>query len=142
MGLAERRTLFFKIKTSAALAQLEDPREVLDYAYGEQQLHLRTVRRGLVEVAATRRQLEQEAERLRARDTAGGPGSPRTPTQSRRPGPSGPRAQAGGAHRDRAPLYHANSFQATQPLSQERARDTRQTAFEFVEVMAAGQELA
>jgi phage shock protein A len=62
-----RLALFFNIKTSAALDQLEDPREVLDYAYGEQQRHLRTVRRGLIEVAAARRQLERQADRLRTR---------------------------------------------------------------------------
>src|SRR5437763_111025 len=61
--------LFFNIKTSAALDQLEDPREILDYAHGEQQRHLRTVRRGLIEVAAARRQLERQAERLRTRVT-------------------------------------------------------------------------
>jgi phage shock protein A len=66
-NLRSRLSLFFNIKTSAALDQLEDPREVLDYAYGEQQLHLRSVRRGLVEVAAARQQLEQQAERLRSR---------------------------------------------------------------------------
>ena len=64
-----RIALFFNIKTSAALDQVEDPREVLDYAYGQQQLHLRTVKRGLIEVAAARRQLERQAERLRTRVT-------------------------------------------------------------------------
>jgi phage shock protein A len=66
-NIRSRLALFFNIKTSAALDQLEDPREVLDYAYGEQQRHLRTVRRGLIEVAAARRQLERQRERLRSR---------------------------------------------------------------------------
>src|SRR5437667_12783395 len=66
-NLRSRLSLFFNVKTSAALDQLEDPREVLDYAYGEQRVHLRSVRRGLVEVAAARQQLEQQAERLRSR---------------------------------------------------------------------------
>jgi phage shock protein A len=66
-NIRSRLALFFNIKTSAALDQLEDPREVLDYAYGQQQYHLRTVRRGLIEVAAARRQLERQADRLRAR---------------------------------------------------------------------------
>jgi phage shock protein A len=65
--IRSRLALFFNIKTSAALDQLEDPREVLDYAYGEQQRHLRTVRRGLIEVAAARRQLERQLDRLRTR---------------------------------------------------------------------------
>jgi phage shock protein A len=66
-NLRSRLSLFFNIKSNAALDQLEDPIEVLNYAYGEQQVHLRSVRRGLVEVAAARQQLEQQAERLRAR---------------------------------------------------------------------------
>ncbi len=65
MTLRTRLALFFNIKTSAALDQIEDPREVLDYAYGEQRAQLRTVKRGLIEVAAARRQLERQAERLR-----------------------------------------------------------------------------
>src|SRR5216683_1047178 len=66
-NLRSRIALFFNVKTSATLDQVEDPREVLDYAYGQQQFHLRTVKRGLIEVAAARRQLERQAERLRAR---------------------------------------------------------------------------
>jgi len=68
-NLRSRIALFFNIKTSAALDQVEDPREVLDYAYGQQQLHLRTVKRGLIDVAAARRQLERQADRLRTRVT-------------------------------------------------------------------------
>jgi phage shock protein A len=66
-NLRSRLSLFFNIKSNAALDSLEDPVEVLDYAYGEQQVHLRSVRRGLVEVATARQQLEQQAERLRTR---------------------------------------------------------------------------
>jgi phage shock protein A len=66
-NLRSRLSLFFNVKTNAALDQVEDPREVLEYAYGEQQMHLRSVRRGLVEVAAARQQLEHQAERLRSR---------------------------------------------------------------------------
>ena len=68
-NIRSRIALFFNVKTSAALDQVEDPREILDYAYGQQQFHLRTVKRGLIEVAAARRQLERQAERLRARVT-------------------------------------------------------------------------
>src|SRR5712691_1304982 len=66
-NIRSRIALFFNVKTSAALDQVEDPREVLDYAYGQQQFHQRTVKRGLIEVAAARRQLERHAERLGAR---------------------------------------------------------------------------
>jgi phage shock protein A len=68
-NIRSRIALFFNVKTSAALDQVEDPREILDYAYGQQQFHLRTVKRGLIEVAAARRQLERQAERLRSRVT-------------------------------------------------------------------------
>jgi phage shock protein A len=67
MTLRSRIALFFNIKTSTALDQVEDPREVLDYAYSQQQLQLRTLKRGLIEVAAARRQLERQQDRLRAR---------------------------------------------------------------------------
>lgn len=66
MTLRSRIALFFNVKTSAALDQIEDPREVLDYAYGQQQAQLRTVKRGRIEVASARRQLERQSERLRA----------------------------------------------------------------------------
>src|ERR687885_403268 len=42
---------------------------LLDYAHAEHQRHLRTVKRGLIEVATARRQLERQAERLRERVT-------------------------------------------------------------------------
>jgi phage shock protein A len=68
-NIRSRLALFFNVRTSAALDELEDPRQILDYAYGEQQVHLRTVKRGLIEVAAARRQLERQADRLRTRMT-------------------------------------------------------------------------
>ncbi|HYW88988.1 MAG TPA: PspA/IM30 family protein, partial [Chloroflexota bacterium] len=77
MTLRSRLALFFNVKTSAALDQIEDPREVLDYAYGEQRAQLHNIKRGLIEVAAARRQLERQAERLRA-------GIPRLEEQARR----------------------------------------------------------
>src|SRR5688500_4541377 len=69
MTLRSRLALFFNVKTSAALDQVEDPREVLDYALGQQQTQLRIVKRGLIDVAAARRQIERQAERLRTRVT-------------------------------------------------------------------------
>jgi phage shock protein A len=77
MTIRSRLALFFNVKTSAALDQIEDPREVLDYAYGEQRAQLHTIKRGLIEVGAARRQLERQAERLRA-------GIPRLEEQARR----------------------------------------------------------
>jgi phage shock protein A len=65
--IRSRLALLFNVKTRAVLDQVEDPREVFDYAYGQQQHHVRTIKRGLIEVAAARRQLERQADRLRAR---------------------------------------------------------------------------
>ena len=67
MSLWSRIRMLFKIKTNASLNQLEDPRQVFDYAYEQQHVILRQVRQGLVEVATSKRQLEQQVERLRAR---------------------------------------------------------------------------
>ena len=67
MGLWSRILLFFKIKTGAALDRAEDPRQTVDYAYGQQQALLRKVKQGLIEVATSKRQLEQQAQKLRDR---------------------------------------------------------------------------
>ncbi len=67
MSLWSRIRMFFKIKTNASLDRLEDPREVFDFAYEQQHVILRQVRQGLVEVATSKRQLEQQVDRLRAR---------------------------------------------------------------------------
>jgi phage shock protein A len=67
MGLWSRILLFFKIRTSSALDQAEDPRQVMDYAYGEQQELLRKMRQGLVDVATSKRQLEMQAQKLHAK---------------------------------------------------------------------------
>ncbi|HLZ96033.1 MAG TPA: PspA/IM30 family protein [Candidatus Dormibacteraeota bacterium] len=66
MGLWSRIRLLFATKASSAIDRAEDPREVLDYAYSQQQLLLVNLRRGLVDVATSKQQLEQQAEKLRA----------------------------------------------------------------------------
>jgi phage shock protein A len=67
MGLWSRIQLLLRIKASGALERAEDPREVLDFAYGQQLELLRTVRQGLMEVVTSKRRLERQAEKLRAR---------------------------------------------------------------------------
>jgi phage shock protein A len=67
MGLCARVVLLAKGKLSAVLDQAEDPREVLEYGYQQQQRELVEVKRSLVEVATARAQLEQQARRLRDR---------------------------------------------------------------------------
>src|SRR5438309_8165662 len=67
MGLWSRFQFLYRVRTTAALDRLEDPREVLDYAYDQQQEMLGEVRRGLVEVAMAKRQLQQQTRRLEDR---------------------------------------------------------------------------
>jgi phage shock protein A len=65
MTLWSRFAFAYRVRTHAALDRLEDPRETLDYAYDQQQELLAQVRRGLIEVATTKRQLEQQTRTLR-----------------------------------------------------------------------------
>ncbi len=67
MGFWERITLYFKVKSSADLDRLEDPREILDYAGHQQQEFLQTVRRGLIDVATSKQQLAQQVKTMRGR---------------------------------------------------------------------------
>ncbi len=67
MSLWSRFLMLLRIRTSDALDQMEDPRQTLDYAYTQQQELLRKVKQGLVEVATSKRQLEQQSQRLRDR---------------------------------------------------------------------------
>ncbi len=67
MSLLTRLRLLFNTEMSSALDRAEDPRQVLDYAYNQQQELLITLRRGLVDVATSKQQLEQQATRLQNR---------------------------------------------------------------------------
>ena len=67
MSIWTRLRLLLNTEVSSALDQAEDPRQVLDYAYNQQQQLLITLRRGLVDVATAKQQLEQQARRLETR---------------------------------------------------------------------------
>jgi len=67
MGLWSRLMLIFSTKASSAMDRAEDPRQVLDYAYGQQQLLLVKLRQGLVEVATSKQQLERQSKKLSSR---------------------------------------------------------------------------
>lgn len=67
MNWLTRIQMFLDVKTNAVLDNVEDPRQTLEFAYGRQQELLREVKRGLVEVATSRKQLEHQAAKLRAR---------------------------------------------------------------------------
>ncbi len=63
-GLWARMTSIFKAKASSALDRAEDPRQTLDYSY-EKQLDLLTkVRRGVADVATSRKRLEMQLQSL------------------------------------------------------------------------------
>ena len=67
MGIWSRLLLIFRIKGRAALDRVEDPREVLAYAGDQQQEFLRRVKQGLIEVAISKRQLQQQIDSIQSR---------------------------------------------------------------------------
>ncbi len=64
MGLWQRFTMIFKSKASKALDRAEDPRETLDYSYEKQLELLQKVRRGVADVATSRKRLELQIQGL------------------------------------------------------------------------------
>jgi phage shock protein A len=64
MSLTSRIALLFRAKANKALDRAEDPREVLDYSYERQLEMLQQVRRGLADVATSRRRVELQADQL------------------------------------------------------------------------------
>ncbi|MCX6432867.1 MAG: PspA/IM30 family protein [Actinobacteria bacterium] len=64
MGLWQRFTLIFKSKANKALDKAEDPRETLDYSYEKQLELLQKVRRGVADVATSRKRLELQIQGL------------------------------------------------------------------------------
>ena len=67
MGLWQRFSMLFKAKASKALDKMEDPRETLDYSYQRQTEMLQKVKRGLLDVATSRKRLEMQGEQLQAK---------------------------------------------------------------------------
>lgn len=72
-GIFERIAQVFRTKADKALDRVEDPRESLDYSYQKQLELLQNVRRGVADVATSRKRVElqagkmnQEVERLTA----------------------------------------------------------------------------
>ena len=64
MGLWQRFTLIFESKANKALDRAEDPRETLDYSYEKQLELLQKVRRGVADVATSRKRLELQIQGL------------------------------------------------------------------------------
>lgn len=65
-GIFERLALIFRSKANKALDKHEDPRETLDYSYQKQLEMLQKVRRGVADVATSRKRVELQATQLQA----------------------------------------------------------------------------
>jgi phage shock protein A len=65
MSLMKRMSTIFRAKASKALDAAEDPRETLDYSYERQLELLQKVRRGVADVATSRKRLELQLTGLR-----------------------------------------------------------------------------
>lgn len=63
-GILERLSMIFKSKANKALDKHEDPRETLDYSYERQRELLQKVRRGVADVATSRKRVELQATQL------------------------------------------------------------------------------
>jgi phage shock protein A len=64
MSVMKRMSMIFRSKANNALDRLEDPRESLDYSYQRQLEMLQKVRRGVADVATSRKRLELQITRL------------------------------------------------------------------------------
>src|SRR5689334_9481199 len=64
MSVMKRVSLIFKSKANRALDRMEDPRETLDYSYQRQLEMLTQVRRGVADVATSRKRLELQMNTL------------------------------------------------------------------------------
>ncbi|MFW6690711.1 PspA/IM30 family protein [Streptomyces sp. MAR4 CNX-425] len=64
-GITQRIGALFRTKAHKALDRAEDPREVLDYSYERQLEMLQRVRRGLADVATSRKHVERQVDQLR-----------------------------------------------------------------------------
>src|SRR6266508_2788064 len=64
MGLLKRFSMIFKAKASKTLEKYEDPRETLDYSYERQLELLQKMRRGVANVATSRKRIELQAQTL------------------------------------------------------------------------------
>jgi len=68
MSLMKRMSLIFRSKANKALDRAEDPRETLDYSYQRQVELLSKVRRGVADVATSRKRVELQVAQLVAQE--------------------------------------------------------------------------
>jgi phage shock protein A len=64
MSIIGRMATLFRVKANKALDRAEDPREMLDYSYEQQLEMVQKVRRGLADVATSRKRVELQLTQL------------------------------------------------------------------------------
>jgi len=64
MSISRRIATLFRAKANKALDRAEDPREMLDYSYERQLEMVQKVRRGLADVATSRKRIELQVTQL------------------------------------------------------------------------------
>jgi phage shock protein A len=64
MSISRRIAMLFRAKANKALDRAEDPREVLDYSYEQQLEMVQKVRRGVADVATSRKRVELQVTQL------------------------------------------------------------------------------
>ena len=104
MGVWQRMTLIFRSKANKALDRAEDPREMLDYSYQRQTELLSKVRRGVADVATSRKRVELQINQLEQQsDQAPGPGREGHRRRPRGPRPRGADPQVRADQPDQRP---------------------------------------
>ncbi|WP_130865011.1 PspA/IM30 family protein [Acidipropionibacterium timonense] len=63
-GIFERLSTIFRSKANKVMDKVEDPRETLDYSYQRQLEMLQKVRRGVADVATSRKRIELQAKQI------------------------------------------------------------------------------
>jgi phage shock protein A len=63
-GLIERMSMVIKAKLSKLLDRAEDPAETLDYSYEQQRVLLQNVKRGIADVATSKKRLQLQTDKL------------------------------------------------------------------------------
>ncbi len=69
-GVMKRMGMIFRAKANKALDRAEDPRETLDYSYQKQLELLQKVRRGVADVATSRKRLELQLNQLQSQSSS------------------------------------------------------------------------
>ena len=84
MSIGRRIATLFRVKANKALDRAEDPREMLDYSYEQQLEMVQKVRRGLADVATSRKRGRTRTSTLPPPSANGSaPPAPRAPARRR-----------------------------------------------------------